>query len=329
MVQHEKCGLTRVTVFGGRININDPMNKLSEQLKNLPASVTLIEVGPRDGFQFESKVIPTRLKAEIISAFVDAGIKAIQVTSFVNPGKIPQMADAEKLIHLLPDIKDVEYSALVLNLKGVERALAAGMKSIEISISASDTHSRKNTGMTFGQAHTQAHEMIKFAQKHHMKIRAGVQCAFGCVYEGEIPRERVLKIFQGYVDMGVHTLALSDTTGMANPRSVIEIMEVLKPATKNSPVALHLHDTRGLGLANVIAALSCGITRFDTALGGMGGCPFVSGAAGNVATEDVIYMLESMGIQTCIDGRKVAQCSVKMADFFKKTFQGKLYRLGG
>jgi hydroxymethylglutaryl-CoA lyase len=229
---------------------------------NLPDKITLIEVGPRDGFQFERKIIPTNIKVEIISGLVDAGLKDIQVTSFVHPDIVPQMADAEDLLKRLPKRRDVRYSALVLNEKGVERARLSGLEHIEISISASDTHSRKNAGMPFEKAVETGKEMIRLAQEYKMEIRAGIQCAFGCVYEGRISEERVLKIAADFLKTGIQTLAISDTTGMANPLSVQNLTKKLMPDAGITPIVLHLHDTRGLGLVNVMAAMECGGMSF-------------------------------------------------------------------
>ena len=234
------------------------------------------------------------------------------------------MADAETLLRRLPKRNDVRYSALVLNEKGVERAHLSGLQHIEISISASDTHSRKNAGMPFEKALEKGKDMIRLAQDYKMEIRAGIQCAFGCVYEGRIPEERVLKIAKDFLKIGIQTLAISDTTGMANPLSIQNLTKQLLPEVGNTPVVLHLHDTRGLGLVNV---MECGVTRFDTALAGMGGCPFVSGAAGNIATEDTAWLMKSLNIETGVDISKIATCSQKLEDFFEKKFPGKMHRL--
>jgi hydroxymethylglutaryl-CoA lyase len=240
---------------------------------------------------------------------------------------VPQMADAEDLLKRLPKRKDVRYCALVLNEKGLERARISGLQHIEISISASDTHSRKNAGMPFEKAVETGKEMIRLAQDYKMEIRAGIQCAFGCVYEGRVPEGRVLKIASDFLKMGIQTLAISDTTGMANPLLIKNLIKKLMPKVGNIPIVLHLHDTRGLGLVNVMAAMECGVTRFDTALAGMGGCPFVSGAAGNIATEDTAWLMKSLNIETGVDISKVAKCSQKLEDFFEKRFPGKMYRL--
>lgn len=294
---------------------------------NLPGKVTLIEVGPRDGFQLEKKLIPTELKLRIINGLLDAGIRNIQVTSFVNPAVVPQMGDAEELIKLLPENKDAAFSCLVLNERGLHRAQKAGMKNVEISVSASDTHSRKNTGMPYEAAFKSAQKMIEEAKSHKMQVRAGIQCAFGCAYEGSIPADRVIATAGKFTDSGVDMIAVSDTTGMADPLSVRTLVEKLQAVTHNLPVVLHLHDTRGLGLANVLAGLESGVAHFDTALAGMGGCPFVPGAAGNISTEDTAHMMESMHIKTGIDIGKVAACSLELETFFGKKFPGKIHRL--
>ncbi len=293
----------------------------------LPEHATIIEVGPRDGFQFETQIIPTEIKVEIIEALVGAGLRQLQVASFVHPRKVPQMADAEELVGRLPSHEDVEFNALALNSTGVRRAQAAGLRHIEISVSASDTHSRNNTGMPVKEAVSQAAEMIQLARSGHMHIRASVQCAFGCAYEGDIPPERICDIVRRFLAHGVDALGLSDTTGMANPVSVTRLLELLLSDIGSIPVILHFHDTRGLGLTNVLAAMQCGVTCFDTALAGMGGCPFVPGAAGNIATEDTVHLMHAMGVATGIDIGRVAACSHRIEKLLNKTFPGKIHRI--
>jgi hydroxymethylglutaryl-CoA lyase len=293
----------------------------------MPNKVTLIDVGPRDGFQFEARILPTDIKLEIIANLVNAGLQNIQVTSFVRPQRVPQMADAEELIQRLPKTVGVEYSGLVLNPHGVERAYRSGLTHVEISISASDTHSRKNTGMSLEQAIKKSKEMIRLAQKYNMTIRAGIQCVFGCVYEGKIPLTRVLEMARRFLNSGADALALSDTTGMANPASVKDLLEHLLPGAGHLPVIFHFHDTRGLGLVNVMTALEYGIAHFDTALGGMGGCPFVQGAAGNIATEDTAYLMQALNIETGVNISTVAHCSKRLEHYFGKSFSGKIHRV--
>ncbi len=292
---------------------------------NISEKVTIVEVGPRDGFQLEKKLIPLDLKLDIISMLANSGIKQIQVASFVNSRLVPKMADAEELVRRLPCQNDITYFGLALNKKGVERAYNCGLECIEVSISSSDAHSRKNAGMSLEEALNQGVLMIKTARQYGMKIIASIQCAFGCVYEGHIPEKRVFDIATSFIDAGIDRLSLADTTGMANPLSVEKI--VLPLMDQKIPVGLHLHDTRGLAMANILKGLELGVRYFDTAVGGMGGCPFVRGAAGNVATEDVVYFMESMNIKTGIDGKKVSECAVKLENFLGRELAGKVHKL--
>ena len=294
---------------------------------NFPDTVNLAEVGPRDGFQLERRLIPLDLKLDIIQGLVKAGLKQIQVASFVNPKRVPQMADVEALIRRLDRSADCLYTGLALNRRGVERAHAAGLEAVEISISASDTHSRKNAGLSLSEAIEAGAGMIRTARDFGMRIIASLQCAFGCVYEGAIPVSRVTEMARRFQNLEVERISLADTTGMATPRSVDTLLSRLLPKIENTAVGLHLHDTRGLGLVNLTAGLSHGISWFDTAFGGMGGCPFVTGAAGNIATEDTDYLLTSLGIATGIHRPAVSECSRKMAGFLERSLPGKLYRL--
>jgi hydroxymethylglutaryl-CoA lyase len=285
-----------------------------------PVFVRLTEVGPRDGFQLEDRIVPTSMKVEIISALASAGIGSFQVASFVHPEKVPQMADAEALFERLPRLPGVRYSALVLNRRGLSRALACGVADVEISISASDAHGRRNAGMGLEAAAAEAEKMIREAAAAGVRVRGSLQCAFGCVDEGPIPGERVLGLAARFLDAGVHVLSLSDTTGMAGPLQIRAVLKDLVPAADPVPVALHLHDTRGLGLVNAAEGFSCGVTRFDTAAGAMGGCPFVRGAAGNIATEDAAYLFSRLGAETGVDIGKVAAVTESLEAFFQKRF---------
>lgn len=305
---------------------NPDVNMREVYCKSSPKHVTLIEVGPRDGFQFEEKIVPTTLKLEIIMRMVDAGFKNIQVASFVHPGKVPQMADAEKLFSALAVIPGVAFSALALNMTGVERAISTKLAHIEVSISASNRHSLNNTGMSADAALKMGLKMVALSKSHGMHVRAGIQCAFGSGYGEAISGDQIAAMAKALVTAGADMLCLSDTTGMATPLTVHQILGSAISVTGNLPIVLHLHDTHGLGLANVMAAMSCGIAHFDTALAGMGGCPFVQGAAGNIATEDTIYLLSSLNIETGLNLSKIAACSRDMDVFFGKHFPGKLYR---
>lgn len=293
----------------------------------MPDRVTIMEVGPRDGLQFEKKNLPTPLKVELILNLVEAGLQEIQVASFVNPGIVPQMADADTLVAQLPKQAGVVYNGLVLNVKGVERAAAAGLKSVEISISASETHSLKNVNMTLQEATVQAADMIRLSKELGLAIRGGIQCAFGFLDEENIPFERIQRMVEGFLKEGIEVLCLSDTTGMADPVKIDATLENIRPLVGDLDVALHLHDTRGLGLVNIQTALKHGLRRFDASLAGMGGCPFVPGAAGNIATEDLTNFLHACHIETGVDIKKLARCSRRMEAFFEKRFSGRMHRL--
>ena len=296
-------------------------------MPDYPKSVVIEEQGLRDGLQSEAKVVPTQKKLAIINALVDAGVKRIQVASFVNPKMIPQMADAENLCAGLKKHDDVVYSTLVLNPKGMQRAAKAGGPHVTASISASNTHSQRNAGLTLNAARRQFSEMVRIGKKSGLTVRGGIQCAFGCRYEGRIDPNTVMDMLKEQLDLGIDEIELADTTGMADPRAIQEICGPGRTLAQDKPVYLHLHDTEGKGLANALAALQAGITHFDSAFGGMGGCPFVKGASGNIATEDLAFMLGQMGIETGIDVSKIAAVSRSLEGFFNRRFSGKMHHL--
>jgi hydroxymethylglutaryl-CoA lyase len=289
--------------------------------------VILEEQGLRDGLQSLPQHISTEKKIDIIHRLVDAGLKRLQVASFVHPKLVPQMADAEAVIKALPVRDDVIFSGLVLNLKGVERAAAAGLKHLAISISASNTHSLKNAHKTLAEAQAEFKDMIILAKKHGVVVRGGIQCAFGCRYEGKIDEAKVLQLVENHLVTGIEELALADSTGMANPLSMRRLMKQVLALAGNIPVALHLHNTENKGLANVYAALEAGIRQFDTAFGGLGGCPFIKSATGNIATEDTAHMLHQMGFETGIDIGKVAAVSRDFEAHIGAELQGQMYKL--
>jgi len=292
-----------------------------------PARVTLIEVGPRDGWQAEPIPISTPEKIALIDELSASGLQAIQVTSFVNPARVPQMADAEAVCAGIARAPSVEYSGLALNLRGVERAAGARLDKVDISASASDTHSRRNMGMGADAAARALQVMAGRARALGLRVRAGVQCAFGCAYEGPVDPQRVSNLVRELVACGVDEALLADSTGMANPAQIGRMLDAVLPLLGEIPLVLHLHDTRGMGLANVLAALEHGVSRFDTAFGGLGGCPFIPGATGNIATEDTLHMLTEMGIPTGVRLADVAGVSVRMATILSRALPGKLYRL--
>ncbi len=294
---------------------------------SLPSRVELCEVGPRDGFQFEDQFIPTDVKRDVIVALADAGVPRIQVTSFVHPKWVPQMRDAEALCAQLPDRDDVTYAGLVLNPKGLERARDTRLSQIDLSIATHNQHSRDNANRSVEEAMGQAEEMVQAAHEDGMEVQMGFQTVFGYETPGDTPLDQVVDMSRHFADMEIESLSLADSTGLANPRMIKERVPAVQDAIGDVPLVLHLHDTRGLGLANVYAALQCGVTRFDTSLAGMGGCPFISGATGNIATEDTVYLLDGVGVATGVDRAGVARASRHVESVLDKQFPGKLHRL--
>jgi len=293
-----------------------------------PKKIILTEVGLRDGLQSVSDFVSTNQKLNMIQGLVNAGLKQIQVASFVHPKWVPQMADAEEICANLPKVDDVIFSGLALNNRGVERAIKANLQRVEVSISTSETHSKKNANMTLEEAMENLKSMIQLAKKNGLEIRAGLQAVWGCVYDGIPPIDRIIQMSKTILDLGVNTLSLSDSTGMGNPHSIKETLEHILPHSGDTPIVLHLHDTRGLGLANVVAALEVGVSQFDSSLGGIGGCPFIKGATGNIATEDTVNLFHGLGIETDIDVNKVSAVSQSLVPIIgEKYFSGKLYKI--
>jgi hydroxymethylglutaryl-CoA lyase len=294
----------------------------------LPDSVQIIEVGPRDGLQREEVLLSAAEKVALINDLLETGLKRIQVTSFVHPRYVPQMADAEEVCSQLPQRPGITYTGLALNLKGVERAHAAGLSSIDISLSASDDHSRRNANRSLQEALHEFDEMFLMARNYGMHIRGGVQCAFGFRSPHDVEPQIVLEIVDHLLELGVNELSLADSSGLANPRQLQSLLRQLPALPGDVPVILHLHDTRGMGLANVLAALECDVRHFDTAVGGLGGCPFIPGATGNIATEDTVHMLHEMGIETGVNLQKLAQVARGLENRLQKEqLPGKLYSL--
>ncbi len=297
------------------------------EVPTVPLDATLVEVGLRDGIQREERFIPTEMKVELATALADAGLRHLQVASFVNPRIVPQMADAEEVFARLPRRAGVTFSALVLNMKGLERAIAAGVPQVEMGVPASETLARKNANTTVEEGMQEVEAMVQKAHAHGVRVRAGVQAAFGCAYEGKVEQSKVVAMARRFLAMGVDELALADSAGLGNPQSVRRAVQEVLPLAGSVPVVLHLHDTRGQGMANLLSALKSGITVFDTSFGGLGGCPFIPSARGNVATEDAAYMLHEMGIQTGVDVTKVAAISRRMEAFLGKELPARMHKL--
>lgn len=289
-------------------------------------SVTLCEVGPRDGFQFEQTPIPTALKKNILRALVEAGMPRIQLTSFVHPGRVPQMADAEELVDAFRDTPGVVFSGLALNERGVTRAAASGLRFVDLSIATNEQHGQDNANMSVEEGIASAKEMIRMAREAGMQVQLGLQTVWGYRAPGDTDQDAIRRLAARFAREELESFSLADSTGLANPVSIREMIRLVR-AECDHPLVLHLHDTRGMGIANILAALEEGVDRFDTSLGGMGGCPFIPGATGNVATEDVIWALEQQGISTGVDAVRVAAASRRVAEHVGHPLSGKLWSL--
>jgi len=261
--------------------------------------VEIVEVGPRDGLQNESAIVSTADKLGLIHRAIDYGVRRIEVTSFVNPKKVPQLADAEELVAMLPEREDVTYIGLVLNRRGAERALATGrIDELGAVCVTSDTFGIRNQGQSSDESLAAAMEIVALAKEAGRSGQITIATAFGCPFEGRVAIERVVEMAKRAADANLREIALADTIGVGVPAQVSEMVGRVRDAVGDLPVRVHFHNTRGTGIANVWAAVKAGAATVDASLGGLGGCPFAPGAAGNVATEDVIYLLENSGVQT-------------------------------
>lgn len=266
-----------------------------------PKHATICEVGLRDGIQNEKKMLSVEEKIELLDSIVDSGIKVIEIGSFVHPKAVPQMADTGELARRMKRVPGVEYRVLVPNLKGLERAHDAGITKAKLTVSVSETHCMANFNQTPLQMMEGFKPCVEFAAKNNIEISGALSSAWGCAWEGKIPVPQVEKITRAFLDLGITELSLSDATGMATPRHIYEMGGYMKKNFPQVTWVLHLHNTRGMALACAVAGLQAGITTFDGAFAGFGGCNFIPGAAGNVATEDLIHMLHEMDVQTGVD----------------------------
>ena len=263
--------------------------------------VDITEVGTRDGFQSEATFIPTDVKAGVIDAMIDAGVRRFEATSFVSPRAVPQLADAHDVISRVRRRGDAHLAALVPNARGAERALGAGVDEMVCFVSASETHCKANLNASIATALDNVAEVAKLASGAHVPLRGAVACAFGCPFEGEVPVDALLRVVDRYASLGVDRFTLGDTTGMATPPTVERAVEAIRSRFPDHRIALHFHNTRGVGLACVVVGLGLGIREYESSIAGLGGCPFAPGATGNVCTEDLVYLLEESGYDTGID----------------------------
>jgi hydroxymethylglutaryl-CoA lyase len=293
----------------------------------MPA-VILEDESLRDGLQFERKILALEEKLSLFRLLAAAGVKRLQVGSLVHPQVVPQMAGTDEFIRTVRnETPGVLITALVLNDKGLERALKCGLSHLSMSSSASNSHSLKNVKRPAAEAFVRLQELIRQAAGAGMQVRAGVQCAFGCVYEGAVAEDRVIEMAARLAETGANEINLADTTGMANPLQVRRLVAKTRAAIPRLPVSIHLHDTRGLGLANMLAAYEEGVNIFDVSAGGLGGCPFVKGASGNVAAEDAVNLFEQIGVETGIDLKALCQAVDRYEELLGRSLPGRMSRV--
>lgn len=294
----------------------------------LPTSVRVVEVGPRDGLQNEKAQIPTAQKIEFINLLSAAGLPVVEATSFVSPRAIPQLGDASAVMAGIQRLATTSYPVLVPNMKGMERALAAGVRSISVFTAASESFTRHNINATIEESLANFRPVVQRAQQEGIAVRGYISTVFGCPYEGQVDPHRVLAVAQSLLEMGIAELSLGDTIGVATPNQVADVLDLLhrEGAIPLERLAVHFHDTRGTALANVLMALQVGVTIVDSSAGGLGGCPYAPGAAGNLATEDLLYMLHGMGITTGVDLAKVVAATNFIAPLLGHTPTSKYYQ---
>jgi hydroxymethylglutaryl-CoA lyase len=282
---------------------------------SLPERVKITEVGPRDGLQNETVVVDTRAKIAFLSDLVGAGIRHIEATAFVNPRWIPPLADhaeVARATQLEPLAGTAQFSVLTPNVKGYEGARAAGISQVAIFLSASESHNKKNINASTDEAFGRYAEVTDRARADGVAVRGYVSCVMGCPYEGDIAVAAVIRVAKRLVEMGCVEISLGDTIGVGTPKQTVELVRAVKSEVDLEKIALHLHDTRGTALANIAVSLDEGVRSFDSSAGGLGGCPYAPGAAGNVATEDLVYMLDGMGIHTGIDLKALVRASMRI-----------------
>jgi hydroxymethylglutaryl-CoA lyase len=294
--------------------------------EHLPADVTIYEVGPRDGLQNEARLIPTDDKVAFIDALSETGLRAIEITSFVNPRWIPQLADGAEVSRRIVRRPGVVYSALVPNRQGLDAAIGAGMREVAVFMSASETHNKKNVNKTIAATLAAFQDTVPPALAAGLKVRAYVSTVYGCPYEGAVDPAKAVELCHALRALGCYQISLGDTIGVATPRQVRDVLSRVLADIPGPEVAVHFHDTRGTALANILVAVEMGITTIDSALGGLGGCPYAPGASGNVATEDVIYMLEGMGVRTGVNLDKLVDAARLASTLVGHEMPSKFYR---
>lgn len=294
---------------------------------DLPRQVIIREVGPRDGFQSLKAFLPTADKLDVIEAIAEAGVTQIETTSFVSPQAIPQLKDAAEVMGGVSR-QGVTHAAMVPNIRGTENALAAATDQLVVVISATEAHNQANVHRGIDASLAELDGIFSLARQHAVPVIGAIAVAFGCPYQGDVPSADVFDIVRAYLEKGAVSVILADTTGMATPIRVANLVEKFRKRFFDAELILHCHNNRGVAMANLLAALTAGVTRFDTALGGIGGCPYVPQASGNLATEDVVFMLEDMGIMTGIDLSKIIQAARLLEKRLGYTLPGQVMKSG-
>jgi hydroxymethylglutaryl-CoA lyase len=293
-----------------------------------PKQVNIVDVGPRDGFQSENRFIPTDLKIDIINSIARAGVRKIEATSFVSPKAVPQLADAAEVMAGIERPPGTLYTALVGNLKGAERAIEANADGVRLVVTSTETYNRRNVGMSVDESIEVCRQIIALADGAMESVEAIIGVAFGCPFEGPVPEERVVDLAHRFADMGIRELSVADSMGLGNPAQIGATMARLRSELNGVALSLHLHDTRGLGFANVLAGLDAGIDTFDSSIGGLGGCPVIKDAAGNIGTEDLANMCHEMGIHTGVDIEAIREASRMMQDFLGRQLPSRVLIAG-
>lgn len=297
-------------------------------MSNLPAAVKVKEVGPRDGLQAESAILPTEDKLRLIDCLTEAGLREIETSSFVNPKAIPPLADAAEVFANLDRRLGVIYSAIVPNEKGAHRAVEAGADEIQVFLAATESYNQSNVRMSMEESFEQSARIAEIVLGAGIPFVAVLSTAFGCPYEGAVSPERVLDLCGRLVELGAGEITLADTTGMAYPTQVRELSTSYQDRYPEVPPRLHFHNTRGMGLANVFAALEVGVGRFDASVGGLGGSPYAPGATGNISTEDLVHMLHEMGIKTEVDLEALIGCAQLLEELLDHELPGQVMKAG-
>ncbi len=291
---------------------------------SLPKKVKLVEVGPRDGLQNEKKIIPTDVKIEFINRLSDTGLPVIEVTSFVSPKWIPQLADHKQVYEGIIKKNNTAYPVLVPNIKGFENALAAGVKEIALFTTSSETFSQRNTNATVAESLQKIQEVLEAAKANQIPVRGYLSCVLGCPYEGEIDPQAVADLAEKLIGFGCYEISLGDTIGVGTPGKTNQLLNKVLEKIPQEKIAVHFHDTYGQALANIYAALQNGISIIDSAVAGLGGCPYANGATGNVASEDVLYMLNGLEIETGVDMKKLIAAGRFIAKELGRSVQSKV-----